>query len=165
MSNANKLRVSRSRWAVLASFVLGACLNQATRALEPTPVEAGTTLPEPAEPPGSQGLALFDVGIVAKNVAELRAFYETVGFPVRFGNERLVVFGLGVNDLAIHVADQVPRGAVGFSVLVDDVAPVADRLTAAGIAFDRHDEPFHANLAGLQLKDPNGNVVQILARR
>src|SRR5688572_22092370 len=44
MSHANKFRVSRARWAVLASFVLGACLNQATRALEPTPVEAGTTL-------------------------------------------------------------------------------------------------------------------------
>jgi len=75
------------------------------------------------------------------------------------------VFGLGVNDLAIHVADQVPRGTVGFSVLVDDVGPFADRLTAAGIAFDRHDEPFHANFAGLQVKDPNGNLVQILVRR
>jgi len=110
-------------------------------------------------------LALHDVTLVAKNVSELRAFYEALGLPVRFGNERLVVFGLGANDLAIHVADDVPRGAVGLSVLVDDVHSVADRLTAAGIAFDRHDEPFHANLAGLQLKDPNGNVVQILSRR
>jgi extradiol dioxygenase family protein len=140
-------------------------LNQATRALEPTLVEAGTPPPQSARPAAPQGLALFDVGIVAKNVAELRAFYEKVGFPLRFGNERLVVFGLGAHDLAIHVADQVPRGAVGFSVLVDDVGPIADRLTAAGIAFDRHDEPFHANLAGLQLEDPNGNVIQILARR
>ena len=169
MTDANaatpRRRVSRTRWAVLASFVLGACLNQATRALEPTPAEAGPAPPEPAGLAAAEGLALFDVGIAAKNVAELRAFYETVGFPVRFGNERLVVFGLGANDLAIHVADEVPRGAVGFSVLVDDVGPFADRLTAAGIAFERHDEPFHANLAGLQLEDPNDNVVQILTRR
>jgi len=159
----SRLSASRSRWAVLASFVLGACLNQATGALEPKPVEAGSVQEVP--PAGPQGLALFDVAIVAKNVAELRAFYETVGLPVRFGNEKLVVFGLGSSDLAIHVADDAPRGAVGFSVLVDDVSPFADRLTAAGILFERHDEPFHANLAGLQLKDPNGNMVQILSRR
>ena len=169
MTDANNFTgrrpVSRTCWAVIASFVLGACLNQATRALKPTAAQASLSQTDHAPQTALDGIALFDVGIAAKNVAELRAFYEKVGFPVRFGNEKLVVFGLGANDLAIHVADEVPLGAVGFSVLVNDVSPVAERLTAAGIAFERHEEPFHANFAGLQLKDPNGNLVQILARR
>lgn len=125
-SPTSRPRFSRTRWALLATFMLGACVNQATHALDPTSAQAG--------------------------------------LPVRFGNEKLVVFGLGANDLAIHVADEVPRGAMGLSVLVDDAGPVAERLAAAGIAFERHDKPFHANLPGLQLKDTNGNLVQILVR-
>jgi hypothetical protein len=110
-------------------------------------------------------VGLFDFGIAAQNVAELREFYLALGFPLVFGDDQLSVLRVGAQEFGIHVQEQTPRGAFGFSVLVDDVEPLVNELAAAGIAFERHDEPFHAHLPGLTVEDPNGNTVHFLVKR
>ncbi|HTK97176.1 MAG TPA: VOC family protein [Pseudomonadales bacterium] len=101
-----------------------------------------------------------DATIRASNVAELRMFYNRVGFAeVLARGDEIVVFAAGQSELVIYrVADQ-PKAAVGLGFEVDDAAPIAERLCNAAIPFDGPMQ-LRPGMVGIRFTDPNGNVLE-----
>jgi catechol 2,3-dioxygenase-like lactoylglutathione lyase family enzyme len=103
-----------------------------------------------------------DVTIVASNVAELRGFYAGLGFTqVVDDGDRLAVFLVGANELAIHTSGTKPTNAVVLSLLVSDLEPVQRQATQLGLAFNPP-APMRPGLLGIALFDPNGNKLEFL---
>ncbi len=103
-----------------------------------------------------------DVTIVARNVAELCAFYSALGFRqlVDRGDE-LAVFLVGKNELAIHTSSAQPLNALVLSVLVDDLEPIRRQAAQLGIQVPAS-APLRPGLVGFALLDPNGNKLEFL---
>ena len=103
-----------------------------------------------------------DATIRANNVAELRAFYNRIGFGELLARgDDFVVFAAGNSELVIHrVADQ-PKAAIGLAFQVDDTAPIAERLRRAAIPFEGPKQS-RPGMIGIQLTDPNGNFVEFV---
>jgi catechol 2,3-dioxygenase-like lactoylglutathione lyase family enzyme len=105
-----------------------------------------------------------DVTIVARNVAELRSFYSSLGFlQVVDRGDELAVFLVGSNELAIHTGSAQPVNAVVLSVLVDDLGPIQQQAAALGLPIDPP-AGLRPNLVGVALLDPNGNKLEFLCR-
>jgi catechol 2,3-dioxygenase-like lactoylglutathione lyase family enzyme len=105
---------------------------------------------------------IHDVTIVARNVAELRAFYGRLGFTqVVDRGDDLAVFLVGANELAIHTSSAQPTNAIVLSILVKDLATVQRQAAGLGI---RVSEPaqLRPGLIGIALLDPNGNKLEFL---
>jgi catechol 2,3-dioxygenase-like lactoylglutathione lyase family enzyme len=103
-----------------------------------------------------------DLTIVARNVAELRRFYASLGFrQVVDRGDELAVFLVGANELAIHTSSAQPMSAVVLSILVDDLEPVQRQAAELGIPIDPP-APLRPGLIGVALLDPNGNKLEFL---
>jgi catechol-2,3-dioxygenase len=101
-----------------------------------------------------------DATIRASNVAELRLFYNRVGFTeVLARSDEMVVFAAGQSELVIYRVAEQPRAAVGLGFQVDDAAPIAERLRNAAIPFDGPMQ-LRPGMIGIRFTDPNGNVVE-----
>lgn len=106
---------------------------------------------------------IHDVTLLADNLAELRAFYSALGFQEVFvQGEQLVVFAAGDNELALHFARERPKNAVTLSFRVRSAEAAVRHFKAAGIAYDGP-RPLRPGLAGVSVKDPNGNVLEFLS--
>jgi len=75
--------------------------------------------------------------------------------------DNLVVFGVGSNELAIHVASTQPKSVVGLSVLVKNLDAIQEQLKKSSIAFEGPN-PERPGLVGIKIQDPNGNTVTFL---
>lgn len=105
---------------------------------------------------------IHDVTIVASNVAELRTFYERLGFrQVVDHGDTLAVFLLGANELAIHTSSTQPTSAIAISILVEDLEPVQRQAAELGISVS-DPAPLRPGLIGIALFDPNGNKLEFL---
>jgi catechol 2,3-dioxygenase-like lactoylglutathione lyase family enzyme len=106
-----------------------------------------------------------DITILASNVAELRAFYLSLGFKqtVELGDD-LAVFTVGANELAIHKADSRPLRALVLSFMMEAVGPLQQRLNERAIPFEGP-TPRRPGLVGIALSDPNGNKIEFLEPR
>lgn len=107
---------------------------------------------------------IHDVTIVARNVAELRAFYGRLGFTqVVDRGDDLAVFLIGANELAIHTSSAQPTNAMVISILVGDLAPVQHQAAELGVPVNEPAE-LRPGLIGIALFDPNGNKLEFLRR-
>jgi catechol 2,3-dioxygenase-like lactoylglutathione lyase family enzyme len=123
---------------------------------------ASQPAPCPSPPKSPPDTGFHDVTIVASNVAELREFYGKLGFEMAFSDaDKLVVFIVGKNELAIHTSDQRPMNALGLTVLVEDLAKIQAKLREIGVPFEGP-KPLRPGLTGVTVKDPNGNAVEFL---
>jgi catechol 2,3-dioxygenase-like lactoylglutathione lyase family enzyme len=106
-----------------------------------------------------------DVTILANNVAELRAFYASLGFTqtVELGDD-LAVFLVGGSELAIHKAESRPLRALAISFTMDAIGPLQQHLNERAIAFEGP-APRRPGLVGIALHDPNGNKLEFLETR
>ncbi len=103
-----------------------------------------------------------DATIRASNVAELRLFYNRIGFTeVLVRSDEIVVFAAGQSELVIYRVAEQPRAAVGLGFQVDDAAPMAERLRNAAIPFDGPMQ-LRPGMIGVRFTDPNGNVLAFL---
>jgi catechol 2,3-dioxygenase-like lactoylglutathione lyase family enzyme len=107
---------------------------------------------------------LYDVTIYAANIDAMKAFYGSLGLRQIFDKGDLVVYALGAQELAIHVAEHTPLAAVTLSILVDDLVSALVHLKNASVAFDGP-KLVQAGLRGVVLTDPNGNRVNVLQAR
>ena len=105
---------------------------------------------------------IHDITLLVNNVAELRGFYERIGFKlvIEKGDD-MAIFAIGSNEFVLHTAADTPRAAVGISIRVDDTRVFESRLRELGIPFEGP-KPLRPGLVGLHFKDPNGNVVELL---
>jgi catechol 2,3-dioxygenase-like lactoylglutathione lyase family enzyme len=115
--------------------------------------------------PSNTVKGFHDITILTSNVAELRAFYLSLGFTqtVELGDD-LAVFVVGRNELAIHKADSRPLKALVLSFMMDAVGPLQQLLNERGIAFEGP-TPRRPGLVGIALSDPNGNKLEFLEPR
>jgi len=105
---------------------------------------------------------IHDVTLIASNVAELRTFYRRLGFTqVVDDGDKLAVFSVGANELAIHTSSTHPTNAIVISVLVDDLAPVQRKAAELGITVN-DPAPLRPGLIGIAVFDPNGNKLEFL---
>lgn len=106
---------------------------------------------------------LHDVTVMASNIAELREFYLRIGFEEVFvQGDSLVVFSAGSNEFALHRVDTEPCPAVTVSFIVDDPADIAAAFDRLGVPYEGV-MPMRPGLAGLRIRDPNGNHIEFLA--
>jgi catechol 2,3-dioxygenase-like lactoylglutathione lyase family enzyme len=106
-----------------------------------------------------------DVTILASNVAELRAFYTSLGFTqaVELGDD-LAVFSVGASELAIHKSESRPLKALVLSFTMAEIGPLQRRLNELGITFEGP-APRRPGLVGIALSDPNENKLEFLEPR
>ena len=103
-----------------------------------------------------------DVTLVARNVAELRVFYASLGFrQVVAQGDELAVFLVGSNELAIHTSATQPLNALVLSVLVESLERVQEQAAALGIPLTAPAQ-LRPGLTGVALFDPNGNKLEFL---
>lgn len=106
---------------------------------------------------------VHDVTLMASNIEVLREFYVRIGFELVFAQgEDLVVFAAGANEFALHRVATEPCPAATVSFIVDDAAEIAASFDAIGVPYEGP-MPMRPGLAGLRIKDPNGNHIEFLA--
>jgi catechol 2,3-dioxygenase-like lactoylglutathione lyase family enzyme len=105
---------------------------------------------------------IHDVTLLASNVAELRDFYERIGFKlVMRRGEDMAVFAVGGDEFVIHVGPDRATAVIGMSIRVNETGSYERRLTELGIPFEGP-KPLRPGLIGIGLKDPNGNRIELV---
>jgi catechol 2,3-dioxygenase-like lactoylglutathione lyase family enzyme len=119
-----------------------------------------------------EGLGGVIVWTSAERFPAMRRFYvETLGLTPRSDRAGFVNFSWGTPPvdvrLTVSVHDQVHGTArdplrVMLNLAVRDIEAVAARLRAAGVTFERPPEREAWGGAVATMRDPDGNVVQLL---
>jgi catechol 2,3-dioxygenase-like lactoylglutathione lyase family enzyme len=121
----------------------------------------------------------LDVGMMVKDVAKSLAFYvdllglERVGeMPTPFGHMHRLSFGDSLLKL-IHASDAPPAGALGMTSALgfryltfqvsnlDEMQAVCER---AGVRFDVPKKELVPGVTIMMVRDPDGNVVELIER-
>ena len=108
-----------------------------------------------------------NVFVVAKQPARLHAFYEgALGLPMKFRDgDRWIQYGVGHTNVALACAEEAAPATSGLVMVleVDDFEGATERIGAAGgQVLGLRDMGSHG--AVLSLRDPEGNLVQLLRR-
>jgi catechol 2,3-dioxygenase-like lactoylglutathione lyase family enzyme len=109
-------------------------------------------------------MRIFDITIYTTKLEAIKLFYSQLGFEVVHENPNgLVVYGLGGAELAFHKSEKDTSG-LSISVISEDLDSLIEALKEDGIAVGE-ERPIHANFTGVEISDPQGNVVYILRDR
>jgi catechol 2,3-dioxygenase-like lactoylglutathione lyase family enzyme len=114
-------------------------------------------------------------GFSVRDVDEARTFYEeTLGLPVTpvpdMGPLMRVRLGSGVDVLVYGKDDHEPATFTVLNFPVADLEAEVDRLTAAGVVFERYDG-FSPDQRGIHrgegppiawFRDPSGNILSLI---
>ena len=110
---------------------------------------------------------LQNVYVVAQRPAELHAFYESaLGLKLKFRDkDRWFQYGVGNTSVALACAEEAAPATSGVVMVfeVSDFAGAQERITGAGgEVIGTRDMGAHG--AVMSLRDPEGNVMQLLKR-
>jgi catechol 2,3-dioxygenase-like lactoylglutathione lyase family enzyme len=107
-------------------------------------------------------MKLHEIELPTKDAEASQRFYqELLGLSVRVDQPGLKVFGPGIGGLDFNISAHNP-GRTRVAFLVSDLDQVVGLLRARGLHIP---EPFdsHLGMRGVQLEDPDGNLVVIQA--
>jgi hypothetical protein len=153
------IRLNRPLAWLLASILFASAAVAAFTLHRVGPVSADT-----APPVGINIRGIYDVGIFTPKVQELGAFYDKLGFRRAIDTDKIIVYSMPQQDLAIVKSNETPSGTVAVGVFVDDLDSVKANLQKQGIPFEGP-KPLEAYLVGIKIKDPKGNEVHFLLPR
>ncbi len=105
-------------------------------------------------------VAIGHVGIAARNLDRLAAFYRDVmGLRQIFDIPAVKIFRVGDVDLFISKGEP---GDLGFDLATNNIDAMRDRLSAGGVSCDpiRDDPPSHRSFMCV---DPEGNRVTVVS--
>jgi catechol 2,3-dioxygenase-like lactoylglutathione lyase family enzyme len=111
-------------------------------------------------------------GFSSNDIAKTRAFYaDTMGLDVTEQNGMLTLHLAGGGNVIVYPKDDhVPASFTVLNFPVADIDAAVDRLTAAGVRFERYDglEQDERGIARAYpppiawFKDPAGNILAVL---
>jgi catechol 2,3-dioxygenase-like lactoylglutathione lyase family enzyme len=105
-------------------------------------------------------MRIFDLTIYTTKFEAIKSFYSRLGFEVVHENPNgLVVYGLGGAELAFHRSEKDTSG-LSISVISEDLDSLIERLKVEGVVVGK-ERPIHANFTGIEIRDPQGNVVYV----
>jgi predicted enzyme related to lactoylglutathione lyase len=105
-------------------------------------------------------MRIFDLTIYTTKFEEIKSFYSQLGFEVVHENpDGLVVYGLGGAELAFHKSEKDTSG-LSISVISEDLDSLIERLEAEGVVVGK-ECPIHAGFTGVEISDPQGNVLNV----
>ena len=105
-------------------------------------------------------MRIFDLTIYTTKFEAIKSFYSRLGFNVVHEiPKNLVVYDLGSIELAFHTAEKDTTG-LSISVISDDLDSLIETLKEDGVEVGK-ERPIHANFTGIELSDPQGNVVYV----
>ncbi|MDB5921052.1 MAG: hypothetical protein JWR40_5286 [Massilia sp.] len=121
----------------------------------------------------------LDVGMIVKDIHQSLAFYvdllglQKVGeLPTPFGQMHRLSFGDSFIKL-IHPTETPAAGALGVSnslgfryltFQVSNIDEVCASCERAGVNFDMPKQEFMPGLAIMMMRDPDGNIVEVIER-
>lgn len=105
-------------------------------------------------------MRIFDVTIYTTKFEEIKSFYSRLGFEVVHENPNgLVVYELGGVELAFHQSEKDTSG-LSISVISEDLDSLIEKLEKDGVLV-KEERPIHTGFAGVEISDPQGNVVYV----
>jgi catechol 2,3-dioxygenase-like lactoylglutathione lyase family enzyme len=158
-----------SRFIFFLVCLLGACDPQ------PVPATPQTPLPttDPASGDGQMHLGNFSVGLVVKDIAASRAFYEKLGFTQVAGDQsqNWLILQNSTSTIGLFQGPQYTRNMLTFNPgwdrtgsalpAFDDVRDIQRTLRARGLVPTAAADESSTGPASMVLTDPDGNPILV----